>query len=148
MSACASGNRCHYEVQYGDGSFTKGDLASETISFGQSGAVNGIALGCGHDNDGLFSGSAGLVGLGSGQLSLTRQIKANSFSYCLVNRDSPHSSTLEFNSVVVAGSIMAPLIRNAKLDAFYYVGVTGMSVGGNPVPIPRSIFQIDGSGNC
>lgn len=118
------------------------------MSFGGSGAVHNVALGCGHDNEGLFVGSAGLLGLGGGPLSLTNQIKASSFSYCLVDRDSSQSSTLEFNSALPgAESVFAPLMKNGKVDTFYYVGLTGMSVGGAMLSIPPSLFQMDESGN-
>ncbi|KAI3440525.1 Peptidase A1 domain-containing protein [Psidium guajava] len=147
VSACRAG-KCLYQVSYGDGSFTVGDFVKETVSFGSSGAVNDVALGCGHDNEGLFVGSAGLLGLGGGPLSLTNQIKASSFSYCLVDRDSSESSTLEFNSAAPgAESVFAPLLKNGKVDTFYYVGLTGMSVGGTMLSIPPSLFQMDDSGN-
>ncbi|KAK4750483.1 hypothetical protein SAY87_003965 [Trapa incisa] len=147
VSSCSSGNQCLYRVRYGDGSVTSGELATETVSFGGSGSINNIALGCGHDNEGLFRGSAGLIGLGRGQLSLIGQMGANFFSYCLVHRDSPDSSTLEIDSGARTGSsAKARLIRNEKFNTFYYVEVTGMSVGGNQLPIPSSVFQIDGSG--
>ncbi|XP_030521526.2 protein ASPARTIC PROTEASE IN GUARD CELL 1 [Rhodamnia argentea] len=147
VSACRTG-KCLYQVSYGDGSFTVGDFVTETVSFGGSGAVNNVALGCGHDNEGLFMGSAGLLGLGGGTLSLTNQIKASSFSYCLVDRDSSESSTLEFNSAAPgAESVFAPLVKNGKVDTFYYVGLTGMSVGGAMLSIPPSLFQMDDSGN-
>lgn len=136
------------QVSYGDGSFTVGDFVTETVSFGGSGAVNNVALGCGHDNEGLFVGAAGLLGLGGGPLSLRSQIKASTFSYCLVDRDSSESSTLEFNSAPPgAESVSAPLVKNGKVDTFYYVGLTGMSVGGETLSIPPSLFQMDESGN-
>ncbi|KAK7839893.1 protein aspartic protease in guard cell 1 [Quercus suber] len=138
---------CLYQVSYGDGSFTVGDFVTETLSFGNSGSINTIALGCGHDNEGLFVGAAGLLGLGGGPLSLTSQTKASSFSYCLVDRDSGRSSTLEFNSAPPADSVTTNLLKNSKLDTFYYVGLTGMSVGGQAVSIPTSLFQLDASGN-
>ncbi|CAK7349752.1 unnamed protein product [Dovyalis caffra] len=147
MSSCRSG-QCLYQVNYGDGSFTFGDFAAESVSFGNSGSVRNVALGCGHDNEGLFAGAAGLLGLGGGPLSLTNQIKASSFSYCLVNRDSAGTSTLDFNSVQLGGdSVTAPLMRNRKIDTFYYVGLSGMSVGGKMLSIPESTFQMDESGN-
>lgn len=147
VSACRTG-KCLYQVSYGDGSFTVGDFVTETVSFGDSGSVNDVALGCGHDNEGLFMGSAGLLGLGGGPLSLTKQIKASSFSYCLVDRDSSKSSTLDFNSAAPgAESVFAPLVKNGKVDTFYYVGLTGMSVGGKTVSIPPSLFQMDESGD-
>ncbi|KAL5815612.1 hypothetical protein ACOSQ4_026253 [Xanthoceras sorbifolium] len=145
VSACRS-NKCLYQVSYGDGSYTVGDFVTETVSFGNTGAVKGVALGCGHDNEGLFVGSAGLLGLGGGALSLTKQIKASSFSYCLVDRDSSGTGVLEFNSPQTGDAVTAPLLRNSKIDTFYYVGLTGFSVGGQPVQIPPSLFQMDESG--
>ena len=145
-SGCRAG-KCLYQVAYGDGSYTVGDFVSETVSFGSS-AVNGVALSCRHDNEGLFVGSAGLIGLGGGELSLTSQIKARSFSYCLVNRDSAESSTLEFNSAAPRDSVFAPILRNRKTSTFYYVQITGISVGGEPIPVSDpTVFGIDESGN-
>ncbi|KAF2325538.1 hypothetical protein GH714_030055 [Hevea brasiliensis] len=143
----ASSSYAQYLVNYGDGSFTMGDFVTETLSFGSSGTVNKVALGCGHDNEGLFVGAAGLLGLGGGPLSLTSQLKASSFSYCLVNRDSTGSSTLDFNSGLVSDAVIAPLLRSNKIDTFYYVGLTGLSVGGRLLSIPQSVFQMDDSGN-
>ncbi|KAL1221604.1 Protein ASPARTIC PROTEASE IN GUARD CELL 1 [Cardamine amara subsp. amara] len=146
-TACRS-NKCLYQVSYGDGSFTVGDYATDTVTFGESGKINDVALGCGHDNEGLFVGAAGLLGLGGGALSMTNQIKASSFSYCLVDRDSGKSSSLEFNSVQFGtGDATAPLLRNKKIDTFYYAGLSGFSVGGRQVPISASIFEVDASGS-
>ncbi|CAN0916050.1 Protein ASPARTIC PROTEASE IN GUARD CELL 1 [Linum grandiflorum] len=90
--SCRSPNHCLYEVNYGDDSNSTGDFVTETLSFGSPyRSFPKIALGCGHDNQGYFVGAAGLLGLGGGALSLTSQLKATSFSYCLVNRDSPAS---------------------------------------------------------
>ncbi|KAJ4893951.1 Protein ASPARTIC PROTEASE IN GUARD CELL 1 [Raphanus sativus] len=145
-SACGSG-KCLYQVRYGDGSFTVGEYATDTVTFGSSGKVDNVALGCGRHNEGLFTGAAGLLGLGGGALSMTSQIKAKSFSYCLVDRDSGKSSSLDFNSVQIgAGDATAPLLRNSKVDTFYYVGLTGFSVGGRQVSVPSPVFAVDASG--
>ena len=146
VSTCRS-NKCLYQVSYGDGSFTVGEYATDTVTFGDSGKVNDVALGCGHDNEGLFMGAAGLLGLGGGALSMTNQINATSFSYCLVDRDAGNSSSLDFNSVKIGdGDAMAPLLRNKKIDTFYYVGLSGFSVGGEKVEIPSSVFEVDAAG--
>ncbi|KAK2976498.1 hypothetical protein RJ640_001043 [Escallonia rubra] len=145
VSACRS-ESCLYQVSYGDGSYTVGEFVTETVSFGQSGSVPKLAIGCGHDNEGLFVGSAGLIGMGLGALSLPTQIKASSFSYCFVNRDSSSASTLEFNSVRPGDSVTAPLLRNSKVKTFFYVGLTGFDVGGEMVSIPPSLFEVDESG--
>ncbi|GAB4845315.1 hypothetical protein Ancab_038724 [Ancistrocladus abbreviatus] len=144
-SACRD-NKCLYQVAYGDGSYTVGDFVTETVSFGPS-ALTSVAIGCGHDNEGLFVGAAGLLGLGGGPLSLTSQIKATSLSYCLVDRDSGYSSTVDFNSPRPGNSVTAPLIKNNKLDTFYYVGMTGMSVGGRELSIPQSLFALSDGGS-
>ncbi|XP_060205585.1 protein ASPARTIC PROTEASE IN GUARD CELL 1-like [Lycium barbarum] len=146
VSACGT-QSCLYQVSYGDGSFTVGEFATETVSFGKSGSFPKVAVGCGHDNEGLFVGAAGLLALGGGALSLPTQIKASSFSYCLVDRDSASSSTLEFNSARPGASVTAPLLRNSRRSTFFYVGLTGISVGGKMLSIPASVFQMDGSGN-
>ncbi|KAF5467630.1 hypothetical protein F2P56_011863 [Juglans regia] len=145
VSECRNGT-CLYEVSYGDGSYTVGDFVTETITLG-SASVNNVAIGCGHNNEGLFIGAAGLLGLGGGSLSFPSQLNASSFSYCLVDRDSDSASTLEFHSTIPRDAITAPLRRNPQLDTFYYLGMTGISVGGELLSIPESIFQIDDSGN-
>ncbi|KAI8020043.1 Protein ASPARTIC PROTEASE IN GUARD CELL 1 [Camellia lanceoleosa] len=146
VSACQT-DSCLYQVSYGDGSFTVGDFATEKLSFGNSGSVNNVAIGCGHDNEGLFIASAGLLGLGGGTLSLTSQLKASSFSYCLVDRDSTgSSSTLEFNSATPGDSVTAPLLRNSQIRTYRYVALTGMSVGGQPLALPPSVFDVESSG--
>ncbi|XP_061990205.1 protein ASPARTIC PROTEASE IN GUARD CELL 1 [Rosa rugosa] len=139
-------NTCLYEVAYGDGSYTVGDFVTETISIGGE-SVKNVAIGCGHNNEGLFVGAAGLLGLGGGPLSFPSQLNATSFSYCLVDRDSDSASTLEFNSAIPRNAVTAPLRRNPQLDTFYYVGLTGISVGGDMLKIPDTAFLIDESGN-
>ena len=137
---------CLYEVSYGDGSYTVGDFVTETITLG-SDSVDNVAIGCGHNNEGLFIGAAGLLGLGGGRLSFSSQLNASSFSYCLVDRDSASTSTLDFDSALPPNAITAPLLRNHQLDTFYYLGLTGISVGGELLPISESDFRMDESGN-
>ncbi|KAJ8448230.1 hypothetical protein Cgig2_025154 [Carnegiea gigantea] len=140
-------------LAYGDGSFTAGDFVTETLTFsGAAAAVDNVAVGCGHSNEGLFIGAGGLLGLGGGALSLPSQLNATSFSYCLVDRDSDSASVLEFRpaespSLNSVHSVSAQLIKNPQMDSFYYVGLTGIAVGGNPLELPAKAFQIDGDGN-
>ena len=144
LSECRNGT-CLYEVSYGDGSFTVGDFATETLTLG-SATVPNVAIGCGHNNEGLFVGAAGLLGLGGGALSFPAQLNATSFSYCLVDRDSDSVSTLEFDSALTRNAVTAPLRRNEQMDTFYYVGLTGIGVGGEMLPIPEASFEVDGTG--
>ncbi|KAF5762252.1 putative nepenthesin [Helianthus annuus] len=146
VSECRNGT-CLYEVSYGDGSYTVGDFVTETLTLQGSTTVENIAIGCGHNNEGLFVGAAGLIGLGGGRLSFPSQINATSYSYCLVDRDSDSASTLEFNSPIPHDAITAPLLRNSKLDTFYYIGLTGISVAGQLLNIPSSTFKLTNDGN-
>lgn len=88
-----------------------------------------------------------MLGLGGGSLSFPSQINASTFSYCLVDRDSDSTSTLEFDSSLPPNAVTAPLLRNHELDTFYYLGLTGISVGGDLLPISETVFKIDESGN-
>ncbi|KAF8705052.1 hypothetical protein HU200_031310 [Digitaria exilis] len=135
---------CLYEVAYGDGSYTVGDFATETLTLGDSQPVTNVAIGCGHDNEGLFVGAAGLLALGGGPLSFPSQISASTFSYCLVDRDSPSASTLQFGyGAAEDTAVTAPLVRSPRTSTFYYVAMTGISVGGQALSIPSSAFAMD-----
>ncbi|XP_071691051.1 aspartyl protease family protein 2-like [Rutidosis leptorrhynchoides] len=145
--------KCMYQVSYGDGSFTAGEFSTETLTFRKT-KVNNIAFGCGHDNQGLFVGAAGLLGLGRGKLSFPNQAGrqfGSKFSYCLVDRStSAKPSSLVFgNAAVSRVARFTPLLHNPKLDTFYYLGLNGFSVGGARVSgITSSLFQLDkSSGN-
>ncbi|VAH77319.1 unnamed protein product [Triticum turgidum subsp. durum] len=124
---------CLYQVAYGDGSVTAGDFATETLTFAGGARVARVALGCGHDNEGLFVAAAGLLGLGRGSLSFPTQISrryGRSFSYCLVDRTSSFT----------------PMVKNPRMETFYYVQLIGISVGGARVPgVANSDLRLDPS---
>ncbi|WCJ19184.1 Eukaryotic aspartyl protease family protein [Euphorbia peplus] len=145
ISQCHNGT-CLYQVSYGDGSYTVGDFVTETITLG-SASLENVAIGCGHNNEGLFIGAAGLLGLGGGSLSFPSQINATTFSYCFVDRDSDSASTLDFNTPLLPNAVTAPLLRNHHVDTFYYIGLTGFAVGGEDLTVSESTFKIDESGN-
>lgn len=151
---------CLYQVAYGDGSVTAGDFATETLTFAGGARVARVALGCGHDNEGLFVAAAGLLGLGRGSLSFPTQISrryGRSFSYCLVDRTSSssssssaaagsRSSTVTFGPGSVASASFTPMVRNPRMETFYYVQLVGISVGGARVPgVAESDLRLDPS---
>ncbi|KAL7002369.1 Aspartyl protease protein 2, partial [Sarracenia purpurea var. burkii] len=149
---CNQRQMCLYQVSYGDGSFTVGDFSTETMTFRKT-RVDNVALGCGHDNEGLFVGAAGLLGLGRGKLSFPGQTGprfGQKFSYCLVDRSasSKPSSVVFGEAAVPRTAVFTPLLSNPKLDTFYYVGLSGISVGGVPVRgITESLFKLGVDGN-
>uniref|UniRef100_A0A0R0IKL9 Peptidase A1 domain-containing protein n=1 Tax=Glycine max TaxID=3847 RepID=A0A0R0IKL9_SOYBN len=86
-SGCHQG-RCRYQVSYGDGSYTRGTLALETITLGKT-VIRNTAIGCGNLNQGMFVGAAGLLGLGAGPMSFVGQLggqTGGAFAYCLLSR--------------------------------------------------------------
>ncbi|XP_006653026.1 protein ASPARTIC PROTEASE IN GUARD CELL 2-like [Oryza brachyantha] len=154
-TGCDDAEKCDYEVSYGDGSYTKGELALETLTFGGT-AVQGVAIGCGHRNSGLFVGAAGLLGLGWGPMSIVAQLAGaagGAFSYCLASRGTGSgagagSLVLGRNEAVPTGAVWVPLVRNNKASSFYYVALAGIGVGGERLPLQDGLFQLteDGDG--
>lgn len=144
-AGCHEG-RCKYEVSYGDGSYTKGTLALETVTLGGT-VIQNVAIGCGHRNQGMFVGAAGLLGLGSGPMSFVGQLGGQTgsmFSYCLVSRGTESSGTLEFGrESVPVGASWVSLIHNPRAPSFYYIGLSGLGVGGLRVPISEDVFRLN-----
>ncbi|CAN0829696.1 Aspartic proteinase CDR1 [Linum grandiflorum] len=109
------GDICQYQATYGDGSHTKGDIATETLALGTAAELSYVAFpnmifGCGHDNTGIFSPKgAGIIGLGEGPASLISQLGPSvggKFSYCMVPYDATPetTSTMHFGQkAVVSG---------------------------------------------
>ncbi|CAM6087897.1 unnamed protein product [Calypogeia fissa] len=149
---------CQYFYEYGDQSTTVGTFSQDTVTLsttsGGTQQVGNVAFGCGHDNQGSFSGVDGLVGLGQGPISFTSQLSSlfgGKFSYCLVSlMDSPsQTSPLLFgNAGIPSGSVKyTPIVQNSHHPTYYYVGLNGISVGGSLLSIPASAFAIDSSGS-
>ena len=130
--------RCYYGLAYGDGSFSRGVLATDTVGLGGV-SLEGFVFGCGLSNHGLFGGTAGLMGLGRTELSLVSQTASRFggvFSYCLpatTSGDSTGSlslgggdSSAYRNTTPVAYTRM---IADPAQPPFYFMNVTGAAVG-------------------
>ncbi|XP_062107983.1 protein ASPARTIC PROTEASE IN GUARD CELL 2 [Humulus lupulus] len=145
---CQAG-RCRYEVSYGDGSYTKGTLAIETLTLGRA-VIKNVAIGCGHMNRGMFVGAAGLLGLGGGSMSFVGQLggqTGGAFSYCLASRGTDSSGSLEFGrGALPVGAAWVPLVRNPRATSFYYIGLVGLGVGGVRIPISEDTFRLTDMG--
>ncbi|KAJ4894091.1 Protein ASPARTIC PROTEASE IN GUARD CELL 2 [Raphanus sativus] len=148
-SGCHSGG-CRYEVMYGDGSYTKGTLALETLTFGRT-VIRNVAMGCGHRNRGMFVGAAGLLGIGGGSMSFVGQLTGQTggaFGYCLVSRGTDSTGSLVFGrEALPVGASWVPLVRNPRAPSFYYVGLKGLGVGGVRIPLPDDVFDLTETGN-
>ncbi|KAL2897560.1 hypothetical protein RDABS01_039343 [Bienertia sinuspersici] len=148
-----SSTTCIYGIQYGDSSFSVGFFAKDTLSLGSSDTVPDFYFGCGENNQGLFGGSAGLLGLGRNQLSVMSQCASKYgqyFSYCLPSK-STSTGHLSFGKQSMQHSKMSrsmtftPLLSSSSGPSFYFIDLQGMSVGGHKLSIPATTFSQGGT---
>ncbi|CAA7020372.1 unnamed protein product [Microthlaspi erraticum] len=145
-----SKNVCKYRYSYGDQSFTKGDVATETISIGAASGSSvsfpDTVFGCGYNNGGTFDETgSGIIGLGGGQLSLISQLGSsisNKFSYCLSHKSSTTNGTsvinLGTNSIPSglsrdSGVVSTPLV-DKEPRTYYHLTLKAISVGKTKIP--------------
>ncbi|KAG2729515.1 hypothetical protein I3843_01G248800 [Carya illinoinensis] len=134
---------CNYVVNYGDGSYTKGELARDHLNLGAT-PVNDFLFGCGRNNKGLFGGASGLMGLGRSDVSVISQSSAlfgGVFSYCLPSTEAGASGSLVMggDSSVFKNSTpisYTRMVQNPQLSNFYFLNLTGISIGGVAVQAP------------
>ncbi len=153
-SVCVGTGPCDYIYGYGEGTTTSGIVAYETFTFtgldGSSFAIEHIKFGCGQ-NETLngFPGIDGLVGLAQGSFSLPSQLSLVSgftdiFSYCLIpfGGTAANYSTFYFGVPETNISTYTPIYGNPVFPSlpFYYVHVTGISVGDVSLDIPADFF--------
>ncbi|KAI3444899.1 hypothetical protein Pfo_001564 [Paulownia fortunei] len=140
-SCDSSKGTCSYAITYGDRSYSKGDLATETITLGSTTRGNvsipRVTIGCGHLDQGTFgAGASGIVGLGGGKVSLITQMGSSiqgKFSYCLVPYldETARPSKMNFGDHAVvsgAGAASTPIVAKTP-NTFYFLTLEGMTVG-------------------
>ena len=136
--ACGSNpSTCNYVVNYGDGSYTTGELGVEHLNFGGI-SVSNFVFGCGRNNKGLFGVASGLMGLGRSDLSIISQTSATfggAFSYCLPSAEAGASGSLVMGNESAVFKNVTPIayarmVPNPQLSNFYILNLTGINVGG------------------
>ncbi|KAK4253531.1 hypothetical protein QN277_010192 [Acacia crassicarpa] len=140
---CGTSNECMYFYSYGDGSYTIGELGTESLSFGQAASFSKRVFGCGHNNNlAFYQNTAGLVGLGQGPLSLVSQMGnvGRKFSYCLppISHQQTTSTKLRFGEeATISGNevVSTPLIPRSDSPTYYYLNLEGITVGQQTVPL-------------
>ncbi|KAJ6732192.1 ASPARTYL PROTEASES [Salix purpurea] len=143
---CAS-STCVYGIQYGDSSFSVGFFGTDKLTLTSTDAFNSIYFGCGQNNQGLFGGSAGLLGLGRDKLSVvsqTAQKYSKIFSYCLPSSSSS-TGFLTFGGSASKNSKFTPLSTISAGPSFYGLDFSGISVGGTKLAISASVFSNAGA---
>ena len=152
-----SRNKCIYTYNYGSAT-TKGELASETFTFGEHRRVSvSLDFGCGKLTSGSLPGASGILGISPDRLSLVSQLQIPRFSYCLTPfLDRNTTSHIFFGAMAdlskyrTTGPIQTTsLVTNPDgSNYYYYVPLIGISVGTKRLNVPVSSFAIgrDGSG--
>ncbi|KAK8602619.1 hypothetical protein V6N13_057749 [Hibiscus sabdariffa] len=148
-SPSCSSSACVYGIQYGDSSFSVGLFAKEKLTLTSRDVFNNFLFGCGQNNQGLFGGAAGLLGLGRDKLSLPSQTALKYkkiFSYCLPS--SPSSTGfLRFGSARISKSVkFTTLSTIPQGESLYGINIVGISVGGKKLSISASVFTSGGTG--
>uniref|UniRef100_A0A5B6ZNU0 Peptidase A1 domain-containing protein n=1 Tax=Davidia involucrata TaxID=16924 RepID=A0A5B6ZNU0_DAVIN len=143
-----SGNTCLYRIRYSDQSFSIGYFAKEKLTLTSTDVIDGFLFGCGQNNQGLFRGTAGLLGLGRDKLSVVSQASqkyGNYFSYCLPSISSSSTGHLTFgNSGVPSNVQFTQLLTNPQGPSFYFIDIEAISVGGSTLPIDESVYSTAG----
>ncbi|KAG8080265.1 hypothetical protein GUJ93_ZPchr0007g4334 [Zizania palustris] len=139
---------CVYDYRYGKG-YTDGYLAAETLTVGGDSFSN-FAFGCSTENG--VGNLSGLVGLARSPLSLVSQLGVGRFSYCLRSDMAAGASPILFGSLakVTGGKVQTtPFVRHPALPAspFYYVNLTGITVGSTDLPVTSSTFGFTRTGS-
>ncbi|XP_057718248.1 aspartyl protease family protein At5g10770-like [Arachis stenosperma] len=146
---CASTSKaCVYGIQYGDSSFSVGFFSHERLTVTGTDYVDDFLFGCGQNNQGLFGGSAGLLGLGRHPISFVQQTAAKYhkiFSYCLPSTAS-NVGYLAFGASRASSYVKyTPFSTNSAGASFYGLDITGITVGDTKLPVSSSTFSTGGA---
>jgi hypothetical protein len=142
-----SSSTCVYGIQYGDQSFSLGFFGKEKLTLTPTDVFNDFLFGCGQNNQGLFGGAAGLLGLARDPLSFVQQTApkyGGFFSYCLPSSSSS-TGHLTFGGGASNAVKFTPLSKVSDGTSFYGLDTTGISVGGSSLAISASVFSASGT---
>lgn len=142
---CNSGT-CIYGIQYGDQSFSLGFLSKDTLTI-SSDVFPNFQFGCGQNNQGLFGRTAGLIGLGRDPLSIVSQTASkygNYFSYCLPSTSSS-TGHLTLGKNGVSPNVKFTPFDSSQGNAFYFITILAISVGGRQLAVGQSVFRTAGT---
>ncbi|KAF8028698.1 hypothetical protein BT93_E1373 [Corymbia citriodora subsp. variegata] len=140
---------CLYDIQYGDNSSSIGFFATEKLTISPKEVIDNFTFGCGENNQGLFGKAAGLIGLSDNNISILEQTAAKFgkyFSYCLPSSTSLIGHLTFGNDSGAPSSVsFTPLSTVRQSSQFYGISIVGISVEGNPLSIPSTVFSNGGA---
>ncbi|KAF9600379.1 hypothetical protein IFM89_008614 [Coptis chinensis] len=148
---CGEKALCQYEMTYLDGIFSKGDIATKTLSFRDNDRKAGnytlehVVIGCDHhNNDTTSTGEVplGIIGLNRSPASLVRQlIYAQQFAYCFGEEKDRNAEAgyIKFEDAASLSGNSTPILTGIG-DSSYFVNLEGISIGSLRLPIPNDTF--------
>uniref|UniRef100_A0A0A8XQR1 Peptidase A1 domain-containing protein n=1 Tax=Arundo donax TaxID=35708 RepID=A0A0A8XQR1_ARUDO len=143
-----------YAVVYGSGS-TAGLLIADTLR-APGRAVKNFVVGCSLIS--VHQPPSGLAGFGRGAPSVPAQLGLKKFSYCLLSRRYDDNAAVSGqlilgDAVGKGGDAMqyVPLVKSGAGDrqpyaVYYYLALTGVTVGGKSVRLPERAFVAGAGG--
>ncbi|QCD78271.1 aspartyl protease family protein [Vigna unguiculata] len=147
---CSSSTKaCIYGIQYGDQSFSVGYFSRERLTVTATDVINNFLFGCGQNNQGLFGGSAGLIGLGRHPISFVQQTasKYNKiFSYCLPSTASSTGHlTFGGGGGAYRNLVYTPFSTLSRSSSFYGLDIVSITVDGVKLSLSPSLFSSGGA---
>nr|CAD1844337.1 unnamed protein product [Ananas comosus var. bracteatus] len=116
-------DRCRYAVAYEDGSYTKGTLAFETLTFGPTQPAHY-----------LWWASSARRPVGPSATALSAGGRAVRLAGLRPDRRG------------ATWPRVVPLLTNPQAPSFYYIALVGLGVGGVRLPVPEQVFQLAENG--
>ncbi|KZV33513.1 hypothetical protein F511_17076 [Dorcoceras hygrometricum] len=145
--SCDRLHRCSYYIRYGGNGYSAGHLASETLVFGSTKipwfgkreeVIEDIVLGC-SKNTNIHTN--GILGLGSGRVSLLKQRSFSKFSYCLGYYA---EAAYSYNRLIIGEQAKQLKYRTPLLiDGKYFINLVSIRIGHTLLDINYLIFKRD-----
>ncbi|XP_038678445.1 aspartic proteinase CDR1-like [Tripterygium wilfordii] len=146
------GGVCDYSYLYQDGTHTSGVLSTDNFhmksTVDEEELTIPVVFGCSNLINGQYArGVQGMIGLGSGELSLIFQLKShiqNRFSYCLLPSTAETSSKLVLGheAMISGDEVVSTSLRLDKLSTLYFVSLDGVTVENKERKSPPSPVDI------
>ncbi|XP_037459784.1 aspartyl protease AED1-like [Triticum dicoccoides] len=144
MNGNGTQSQCGYRVEYGGGSKTSGVYSNEALTLAPGVIIKDFHFGCGYKQGGPNDKFDGLLGLGRAPESLPVQTSAlygGSFSHCLPSVSSGTGFLALGAPSNTSGFSFTPMTHFMDDATSYLVKLTGISVGGKQLRIPRKVFE-------
>ncbi|CAA0372701.1 unnamed protein product [Arabidopsis thaliana] len=143
-----NGNSCHYKIIYADTTYSKGTLATETVTIhstsGEPFVMPETTIGCGHNSSWFKPTFSGMVGLSWGPSSLITQMGGEYpglMSYCFASQG---TSKINFGTnAIVAGDgvVSTTMFLTTAKPGLYYLNLDAVSVGDTHVETMGTTFH-------